>query len=133
LGKNPFLRSAAPPPPRRAYTLTLKNTGQTFAVDPDALPAEEGQTGSVLATLLAHDVEIDHTCGGVLACSTCHIYVRQGGRSAPPPTEEEEDQLDFAPALDASSRLACQCVPDGSEDVVVELPQWKRNLVSEGH
>ena len=133
MATNPYLRTAAPPPPRRPYTLTLRNTGQRFAVDPDALPAEEGQTGSVLATLLAHDVEIDHTCGGVLACSTCHIYVRSGGSSAPAPTEEEEDQLDFAPALTAESRLACQCVPDGSVDVEVELPQWKRNRVSEGH
>ena len=45
--------------------------------------------------------------------------------------DEEEDQLDFAPALRDDSRLACQCVPDGSEDVEVELPEWNRNEVSE--
>ena len=41
------------------------------------------------------------------------------------------DQLDAAPALRESSRLACQCVPDGTSDVHVRLPAWKRNEVSE--
>ncbi len=130
---NPYIDAAAPPPPKRAYTLTLANTGQSFAVDPERLPDEEGQKGSVLATLLHHDVEIDHSCGGVLACATCHIYVRKGLGSAPGAIEEEEDQLDFAPALQECSRLSCQFVPDGSVDIVVEIPSWKRNLVSEGH
>ncbi len=134
MGTNPYLDGDAPPPPKQRYRLTLKNTGQVFDVDPDALPEhEEGQKGSILATLLSNGVDIDHTCGGVLACSTCHVHVRQGGDSAPPPIEEEEDQLDFAPAVDDDSRLACQCVPDGSVDVVVELPAWNRNEVSEDH
>lgn len=134
MGTNPYIDAEAPPPPKRRYKLTLKNTGQVFEVDPDNLPTqEEGQTGSVLSTLLSHHVEIDHTCGGVVACSTCHVYVLQGGDSAPEPIEEEEDQLDFAPALREESRLSCQCVPDGSVDVVVEIPGWKRNEVSEDH
>jgi 2Fe-2S ferredoxin len=48
-------------------------------------------------------------------------------------TEDEEDMLDMAPGLQPNSRLACQCVPDGTSDVVVEIPDWNRNLVSEGH
>ncbi|MCB9791824.1 MAG: 2Fe-2S iron-sulfur cluster binding domain-containing protein [Alphaproteobacteria bacterium] len=76
---------------------------------------------------------MDHTCGGVVACSTCHVYVEKGFDSAPEPIEEEEDMLDHAPALRDSSRLACQCVPDGSEDVEVEVPSWSRNEVSEDH
>lgn len=133
MATNPYIDAAAPPPPKRAYRLTLQNTGEVFEVNPDALPDEEGQRGSVLATLLHHDVELDHSCGGVLACATCHIYVRAGLESAPGAIEEEEDQLDFAPALQPCSRLSCQFVPDGSVDVVVEIPAWKRNLVSEGH
>jgi len=131
---NPFIESAAPPLPSRAYRLHLKNTGQVFEVDPANLPrGEEGHDGSVLSILLANGVEIDHTCGGVCACSTCHIYVREGLDSANEPIEEEEDQLDFAPALEDSSRLACQCVPSGEVDMVVEIPAWKRNEVSEEH
>jgi 2Fe-2S ferredoxin len=57
--------------------------------------------------------------------------VNKGFDSAPEAIDEEEDQLDFAPALRDESRLACQCVPDGSEDVEVELPEWNRNEVSE--
>ena len=131
---NPYIDADAPPPPKKKYKLTLQNTGQVFEVDPEALPVdEEGQVGSVLSTLLANGVDIDHSCGGVVACSTCHVYVRKGFGSAPEAIEEEEDQLDFAPSVQEDSRLSCQCVPDGSVDVVVEIPTWKRNEVSEEH
>ncbi len=134
MGKNPYIDAEAPPPPMRAYTLTVRNTGEVIPVDPQQLPeGYEGRPGSILSLLLSRGIEIDHTCGGVVACSTCHLYVEQGFDSAPPAIEEEEDMLDFAPAVRDSSRLSCQCVPDGSVDVVVELPKWKRNEVSEGH
>jgi len=133
VGKNPYIASA-PPPPERPYKLKLRNTGQVIEVDPKALPqGYEGQLGSVLTLLLAAGVDIDHSCGGVVACSTCHIWVHQGGETAPPPIEEEDDMLDYAPGLKSNSRLACQCVPDGSEDVEVEIPPWNRNEVKEGH
>lgn len=132
MGHNPYIDQDVPPP-KKAYTLHLKNTGQSFDVDPENLPDHDGLKGSVLSILLAHGVDIDHSCGGVVACSTCHIYVNKGGDTAPEAIDEEEDQLDFAPAVRESSRLACQCVPDGSEDVEVEIPQWNRNEVSEGH
>ena len=133
LGRNPFIDASPAPPPAHPYRVRLKNTGQVFEVNPAVLPTGyDGLPGSLLATLLSHGVEIDHSCGGVVACSTCHIYVRAGLQTAPPPIEEEEDMLDFAPALDPSSRLSCQCVPDGSKDVEVEIPLWKRNEVSEG-
>lgn len=132
MGKNPFIDEDAPPLPKQAYRLTIKNTGQVFEVDPEDLPeAHEGHTGSILSILLEHGVPIDHTCGGVVACSTCHVYVEEGGETAPEPIEEEEDMLDFAPSLRLSSRLSCQCVPDGTKDVLVELPSWNRNEVSE--
>ncbi len=114
--------------------MTLKNTGQVFEVDPGNLPEhQDGACGSVLTVLLANDIEIDHSCGGVVACSTCHVYVNQGFDTSPNPIEEEEDQLDFAPALRDVSRLACQFVPNGSVDVEVEIPIWNRNEVSEDH
>ena len=134
MGTNPYITAEAPPPPARAYTLTLRNSGQKFRVDPDDLPTrEDGHPGSVLGTLLANDVEIDHSCGGVCACSTCHIYVHAGLESSPEAIDEEEDMLDLAPALRENSRLACQFVPDGSVDVEIELPAWNRNEVSEDH
>ena len=85
--------------------------------------------GSILAVLLRNGVEIGHSCGGVVGCSTCHIYVHQGFDTAPE-REEEEDQLDFAPAVQLS-RLAC-CVPDGTSDVEMKFG-WNRNEVAEDH
>ena len=134
MGTNPYIDAEAPPPPQKAYTLTLRNTGERFQVEPDRLPErEDGYVGSVLGTLLAAGVDIDHSCGGVCACSTCHIYVHKGIETSPEAIEEEEDMLDLAPALRPNSRLACQFVPDGSEDVEIELPAWNRNEVSEDH
>ncbi len=134
MGTNPYIKSEAPPLPTRAYRLRVKNTGQVIEVDPADLPEHyDGLPGSVLSLLLRAGVDLDHSCGGVCACSTCHVYIRSGKKTSPPPIEEEEDQLDFAPAVQPDSRLACQFVPDGSEDVEVELPSWKRNEVSEDH
>ena len=41
--------------------------------------------------------------------------------------------LDEAPALTSVSRLACQCVPDGTSDIHLKIPEWNRNMVKEGH
>ena len=67
--------------------------------------------GSLLDILLNHKVPVDHACGGVAACSTCHVIVRKGLSSCNPAEEAEEDMLDTAPGLTPQSRLACQCVP----------------------
>ena len=71
MGRNPYIDDEAPPRPTRAYTVRLRNTGQVFSVDPARLPdGYDGHPGSVLSVLLSHGVDIDHSCGGVLACST---------------------------------------------------------------
>lgn len=134
MGYDPYSEDEGAPPPTKKYKLHLKNTGQTIEVDPANLPeAHDGLQGALLSLLLSAGIDVDHACGGVIACSTCHLYVNKGYDSAPPPIEAEEDQLDFAPAVNDNSRLACQCVPDGSEDVEVEIPAWNRNKVSEDH
>jgi 2Fe-2S ferredoxin len=131
MSSNPYIRRN-PSPPETGYRLTVLGMDRVIEVDPQNLSEdEEGCKGSILSILLGAGIDLDHTCGGVCACSTCHIYVEEGGDSAVEPSEEEEDQLDFAPALRPGSRLACQCVPDGSQDVTVELPSWNRNEVSE--
>jgi ferredoxin, 2Fe-2S len=134
MGVNPFIDDPAPPPPTRAYRLSVKGTDTVIDVDPDKLPdLHDGHPGSILQLLLDAGVDLDHVCGGVVACSTCHVYVQAGFDSAPEPIEEEEDMLDLAPRVRESSRLACQCVPDGSADVEIEIPTWNRNEVSEDH
>jgi 2Fe-2S ferredoxin len=74
---------------------------------------------------------IEHTCGGVCACSTCHVIVREGLETCNEATEDEEDQLEEAPGLVYQSRLGCQCVPNGTRRVLVEIPRWNRNAVKE--
>ena len=133
-GSNPFIERVEAKLPTRAYTVTFLPEDVKVEVDPAALPyGRDGLPGSILDIALAHGVDIDHACGGVCACSTCHVIVRQGLKSCSEATEDEEDQLDQAPGLELQSRLACQCVPDGTEDLVVELPGWNRNLVHEEH
>ena len=134
MGHNPYLDEDDIPPPTSSYRLKVRNTGEVFEIDHTNLPEHhDGPKGCLLGLLLANGVEVDHACGGVVACSTCHIYVHKGFDSAPEPIEEEDDQLEFAPAVTDQSRVACQCVPDGSEDVEVEIPAWNRNKVSEDH
>jgi len=111
-------------------TVSVLNSGSKIEVDTEK-PADihDGLEGSILGVLLASGVDLDHGCGGVCACSTCHIYV--SGDGVNDTTDSEEDMLDFAPALRINSRLACQCVPDGTTDLEIEIPSWNRNEVSE--
>jgi len=95
--------------------------------------AHDGLAGSILRSALDAGIEIDHACGGVSACSTCHVIIREGGDSIPEANEKEGDMLDLAPGLSLESRLACMAVPNGSKDLVVEIPKWNRNLVKEEH
>ena len=133
-GSTPYIEATDPPLPTKSYKITFLPEGRSIDVDPAALPySKDGKPGSILEVAVGHDIEIDHACGGVCACSTCHVFIRSGAESCPEASEDEEDQLDNAPGLEASSRLACQAVPDGSVDIVVELPNWNRNLVSEEH
>lgn len=116
----------------KKYRVRFLPSGKIVEVDPASPPAgHDGEPGSLLRIALANGVDIDHACGGVCACSTCHVIVREGGDSIPPAEEDEEDQLDNARGLTLQSRLACQAVPDGSRDLVVEVPQWNRNLAQE--
>lgn len=134
MGRNPYIEQENCPP-TKSYQLKLRNTGEVVKVDHKDLPDDhyDGLEGSVLALLLRAGVEINHSCGGVVGCSTCHIYVHEGLDTSPEPIEEEEDQLDFAPAVQDNSRLACCFVPNGDQNVEIEIPAWNRNAVSEEH
>lgn len=85
---------------------------------------------SICDVLLDHDIEIEHACEKSCACTTCHVVIREGYASLNAPEEKEEDLLDMAWGLEATSRLSCQAVVD-SEDLVVELPRYTINLARE--
>jgi 2Fe-2S ferredoxin len=66
-------------------------------------------------------VELPSNCGGVCACTTCHVWVEGGLETLSEIEEREDDKLNEAEGLSPRSRLGCQaCVED--EDVVVRLP-----------
>lgn len=135
-GNNPYIKRPDVKLPDRKYQITfrLQETGEerVVEVDPEKIPYQRtGLPGSILDIALGNDIEIEHTCGGVVACATCHSIVRQGLASCNEATEDEEDQLDEAPGLEVNSRLSCQCVPNGTVDLVVEVPSWNRNAVKE--
>lgn len=137
-GVNPYIRKAPGCRPVQSYKVTFidEATGatKTYLMDPASFPyGHIGLDGCLLAIAEEAGVEINHSCGGVCACSTCHVYVAQGRDTCPPATEDEEDMLDEAPALTPESRLSCQCVPNGTADVVVVIPRWNRNQVKEGN
>jgi 2Fe-2S ferredoxin len=133
-GTNPYIQQQEAPPATQKFKITFQPMNLTVEVDPEKIPyGDTGQPGSILDIALAHGIEIDHSCGGVCACSTCHCIVREGGDTISEMSEAEEDELQYAPGLTPSSRLSCQSVPDGSRDLVVEIPSWNRNLVREGH
>ncbi|HET8760835.1 MAG TPA: 2Fe-2S iron-sulfur cluster-binding protein [Nitrospiria bacterium] len=133
-GTNPYIERPKIELPHKAYKITFVNKGVTLDVDPAKIPyGHTGQPGSILDIALASGVEIEHVCGGVCACSTCHVIVKQGLESCNEATDDELDQLDEAPATTLQSRLACQTVPNGSMDLVVEIPEWNKNLAKEDH
>ena len=120
--------------PTRPYKITFVGEGSTreAPVDPGNIPyGSTGLPGSILDIALGAEVELEHICGGAAACSTCHVKVQEGLDSCNEPSEAELDQLEEAPDLSLQSRLACQCVPNGSTDVVVEIPSGNKNLVNE--
>lgn len=87
---------------------------------------------SICDAALNAGLKIEHVCEKSCACTTCHVIVRQGFEGLKPAEEKEEDLLDKAWGLESESRLSCQARV-GQTDLVVEIPKYTINLVSEHH
>ncbi len=87
---------------------------------------------TVCDAALANGIEIEHACEKSCACTTCHVIIREGYDSMDEAEELEDDMLDKAWGLEPESRLACQAVV-AAEDLVIELPKYTINMVSEEH
>jgi 2Fe-2S ferredoxin len=92
-----------------------------------------GEPQSLLDVALNNDIKLDHACGGNCACTTCHVWVKEGANNLSEMDDDEADRLDMAADLQLNSRLGCQAVIKGPGRVVVEIPAWNRNYVSEEH
>lgn len=84
---------------------------------------------SLLEVALKNDIELHHNCGGVCACSTCHLYVDKGEGFLEELNDREEDFIDRAVNPRLNSRLGCQCVLlDGEGEIEVTLPDQTQFL-----
>ena len=131
-GKNPYIEEVKFTPAAKKFKVTFVRDGKPIEIDPEKIPyGHDGLPGSILDISQGFGKGLDHACGGVCACSTCHVIVHEGLESCNEATDDELEQLDEARGLTLESRLGCQCVPNGSCDMVVEVPEWNRNLVKE--
>ena len=104
------------------HKVTFLPLDKTVEVDDEKYPlADHGKPGSLLDIALAHDIHLEHNCGGSCACTTCHVIVKDGDKNLSEMEGDEEDRLDMAEGLTIRSRLGCQAVVRG--DVVVEIPK----------
>ncbi len=111
-------------------------TDPTVKITFDGREIEARLGQSMLELAGEHGIDLDHACGGVCACSTCHVKIVAGADAFNEASEDEEDQLDEARGVDLTSRLGCQArlerVPREGR-IAVEIPAWNVNLVKEGH
>lgn len=99
---------------------------------PEGAVIEANKGESICRAALRNDLDIEHACEMSCACTTCHVIVREGYDSLNEPDELEDDYLDKAWGLEPDSRLSCQALV-GDEDIVVEIPKYTINMVSENH
>ena len=104
------------------HKVTFLPLNKTVEIDDAKYPlADHGKPGSLLDIALAHEIHLEHNCGGSCACTTCHVIVREGADNLSEMEGDEEDRLDMAEGLTIRSRLGCQAIVRG--DVVVEIPK----------
>ena len=99
---------------------------------PDGTVIDVAPGTSVCDGLLQNGIEIEHACEKSCACTTCHVIVREGFDDLAEAEEKEEDLLDKAWGLEPHSRLSCQALV-AQTPLVVEIPKYTINMVSEGH
>jgi 2Fe-2S ferredoxin len=120
-------------PAEKLVRVTFLPEGKTVEIEFGTLPYEHhGKPMSFLDVAENNDIFLDHACGGVCACSTCHVLIKTGESGLTPADDDELDRLDMAADQQLNSRLGCQAVITRPGDYVVEIPAWNRNYVTEG-
>lgn len=103
---------------------------ETICPEGAEIEADSGE--SILNAALRNKITIEHACEKSCACTTCHVVVREGFYSLEDASENEEDYLDKAWGLEPESRLSCQALV-ADEDLLIEIPKYTINMVSEEH
>jgi 2Fe-2S ferredoxin len=112
--------------------VTFLPENKTYEFEHGKLPYQDhGKPESILDVAMNCGLHLEHACGGNCACTTCHVVVKKGKELLNEMDDDEADRLDMAADLQLNSRLGCQTVIEKPGEVVVEIPSWNRNYVSE--
>lgn len=105
---------------------TIKFTFEDKSISPVTVKnVQEGY--SILEVTEENDIHLNHNCGGVCACSTCHVYIEKGEEYLEEISDKEEDFIDRAINPKLESRLGCQCIIlDEDAHVEVQIPDQAR-------
>jgi 2Fe-2S ferredoxin len=126
--------ATAEAPADNQVQITFLPEGKTVTFEHGRLPYEDhGKEESILDIALNFGIPLDHACGGNCACTTCHVWIKEGAENLSEMDDDEADRLDMAADLQLNSRLGCQAQITKPGKVVVEIPAWNRNYVSEEH
>ena len=69
------------PPAEGMVRVTFLPEGRTVEFEFDSLPYEgHGEPMSFLDVAENYHIFLDHACGGVCACTTCHLHVKEGAQ-----------------------------------------------------
>ncbi len=121
------------PPAENVVRVTFQPENKTVEFPFGSLPYEgHGQPMSFLDVAENYDIFLDHACGGVCACTTCHLFLKEGAKGVSEAEDLELDRLELSPGLQLNSRLGCQAVIEKPGAYVVEIPAWNKNYVQEG-
>jgi 2Fe-2S ferredoxin len=121
------------PPGPNMVRVTFLPEDRTVEFEYGSMPYEHhGKPMSFLDVAENFNIFLDHACGGSCACTTCHIWVKNGAAGISEADDDELDRMETAADVQLSSRLGCQAVITGPGTYVVEIPSWNRNYVSEG-
>jgi len=108
---------------KRTHQVTFLRRGEdpvTVEYEPGVMKYHHhGKEGSLLDIALNFGVNLEHSCGGNCACTTCHVIVKQGEANLTGMDEDEEDRVYLADGVTLRSRLGCQAIVKG--DVTVEI------------
>ena len=121
------------PPAEGVVRVTFLPEGRTVEFPFDDLPYEgHGLPMSFLDVAENYGIFLDHACGGVCACTTCHLHIKEGAPGLSEAEDLELDRMETAADIQLNSRLGCQAVIEKPGAYVVEIPKWNRNYVQEG-
>jgi 2Fe-2S ferredoxin len=107
---------------------TVKFNFEQKGLEPATIEnVEAGLT--LLEVALMNDIDLHHNCGGVCACTTCHLYIEKGMDFVEEISDREEDFIDRAANPRLNSRLGCQSLlNEGEGTIEVTLPDQTQFL-----